>query len=200
LRCSRWFQRAEAQSPSAGNTMTIKRLCARRRVRLRGSSACRIVIAVRHGLERTGVLDRDTNEKFSGSPTHRAKCGEKVRVIQLDDGSMRPASTRNARKWSSRRKSTSHRHVGRPQDARDGNSEMKVTMIAVSPIAPVPPGEGGPGSCRTPAGCAAAGSRHRRSHEKRGRKTVAFIVPDAFGERSKIACPKRGGAEHQGGR
>ena len=73
--------------------------------------------------------------------------GEKVRVIQLDDGSDPTASTRNARKLAEQDKvdiliGTS----GAPQTLAMATAaiEMKVPMIAVSPIAPVPSGDGGP--------------------------------------------------------
>ena len=73
--------------------------------------------------------------------------GEKVRVIQLDDGSDPAASTRNARKLVEQEKvdfliGTS----GAPQTLAMATAaiEMKVPMVAVSPIAPVPAGEGGP--------------------------------------------------------
>ena len=69
--------------------------------------------------------------------------GEKVRVIQLDDGSDPTASTRNARKLAEQDKvdiliGTS----GAPQTLAMATAaiEMKVPMIAVSPIAPVPSG------------------------------------------------------------
>ena len=73
--------------------------------------------------------------------------GEKVRVIQLDDGSDPTASARNARKLVEQEKvdvlmGTS----GAPQTLAMATAaiEMRIPMIAVSPIAPMPPGEGGP--------------------------------------------------------
>ncbi|MFN5456977.1 ABC transporter substrate-binding protein, partial [Bradyrhizobium sp.] len=79
--------------------------------------------------------------------------GEKVRVIQLDDGSDPTASTRNARKLAEQDKvdiliGTS----GAPQTLAMATAaiEMKVPMIAVSPIAPVPSGDGGPWVVQTP--------------------------------------------------
>ena len=71
--------------------------------------------------------------------------GEKVRIIQLDDGSDPTASARNARKLVEQEKvdvliGTS----GAPQTLAMATAaiEMKIPMIAVSPIAPVPPSLG----------------------------------------------------------
>src|SRR6185369_3693686 len=69
--------------------------------------------------------------------------GEKIRVIQLDDGSDATMSTRNARKLVEQEKvdiliGTS----GAPQTRAMATAaiEMKVPMIAIAPIPPVPTG------------------------------------------------------------
>ncbi|HBY31199.1 MAG TPA: branched-chain amino acid ABC transporter substrate-binding protein, partial [Bradyrhizobium sp.] len=79
--------------------------------------------------------------------------GEKLRVIQLDDASDPTASARNARKLVEQEKvdiliGTS----GAPQTLAMATAaiELKIPMIAVSPIAPVPSGEGGPWVVQTP--------------------------------------------------
>src|SRR2546430_11624999 len=86
--------------------------------------------------------------------------GEKVRVIQLDDGSDPAASTRNARKLVEQEKvdfliGTS----GAPQTLAMATAaiEMKVPMVAVSPIAPGPAGGGGAGGGETPQAVALPG-------------------------------------------
>jgi len=112
--------------------------------------------------------------------------GEKVRVIQLDDGSDATASTRNARKLVEQEKvdvliGTS----GAPQTLAMATAavEMKVPMIAVSPIAPVPPGEGGPWVVQTPQPAPLLVQGIVDHMKKRGLKTVAFIgFSDAFGD------------------
>ena len=112
--------------------------------------------------------------------------GEKVRVIQLDDGSDATASTRNARKLVEQEKvdvliGTS----GAPQTLAMATAavEMKVPMIAVSPIAPVPPGEGGPWVVQTPQPAPLLVQDIVDHMKKRGLKTVAFIgFSDAFGD------------------
>src|SRR5882672_1655665 len=112
--------------------------------------------------------------------------GEKVRVIQLDDCSVPAASTRNARKLVEQEKvdvliGTS----GAPQTLAMATAavEMKVPMIAVSPIAPVPPGEGGPWVVQTPQPAPLLVQDIVDHMKKRGLKTVAFIgFSDAFGD------------------
>lgn len=112
--------------------------------------------------------------------------GEKVRVIELDDGSDATASARNARKLVEQEKvdiliGTS----GAPQTLAMAAAavEMKVPMIAVSPIAPVSPGEGGPWVVQTPQPTPLLVQGivdHMKAH---GVKTVAFIgFSDAFGD------------------
>src|SRR2546423_8540862 len=112
--------------------------------------------------------------------------GEKVRVIQLDDGSDPAASTRNARKLVDQEKidfliGTS----GAPQTLAMATAaiEMKVPMVAVSPIAPVPAGEGGPWVVQTPQPMPLLVQGIVDHMKSRGVKTVAFIgFSDAFGD------------------
>ncbi|MCK1708864.1 MULTISPECIES: ABC transporter substrate-binding protein [unclassified Bradyrhizobium] len=112
--------------------------------------------------------------------------GEKVRVIQLDDASDATASARNARKLVEQEKvdiliGTS----GAPQTLAMATAaiEMKVPMIAVSPIAPVPAGEGGPRVVQTPQPMPLLVQGivdHMKAH---GVKMVAFIgFSDALGD------------------
>lgn len=112
--------------------------------------------------------------------------GEKVRVIQLDDGSDPTASTRNARKLVEQEKvdiliGTS----GAPQTLAMATAaiEMKIPMIAVSPIAPVPSGDGGPWVVQTPQPTPLLVQGIVDHMKARGSKTVAFIgFSDAFGD------------------
>ena len=112
--------------------------------------------------------------------------GEKVRVIQLDDASDPTASTRNARKLVEQEKvdiliGTS----GAPQTLAMATAaiEMKVPMIAVSPIAPVPAGEDGPWVVQTPQPAPLLVKGIVDHMKGRGLKTVAFIgYSDAFGD------------------
>jgi len=112
--------------------------------------------------------------------------GEKVRVIQLDDASDPSASTRNARKLVEQEKvdiliGTS----GAPQTLAMATAaiEMKVPMIAVSPIAPVPAGEDGPWVVQTPQPAPLLVKGIVDHMKGRGLKTVAFIgFSDAFGD------------------
>lgn len=112
--------------------------------------------------------------------------GEKVRLIQLDDASDATASARNARKLVEQEKvdiliGTS----GAPQTLAMATAaiEMKVPMIAVSPIASVPAGEGGPWIVQTPQPMPLLVQGivdHMKAH---GLKTVAFIgFSDALGD------------------
>lgn len=111
---------------------------------------------------------------------------EKVRVIQLDDGSDPTASTRNARKLAEQDKvdiliGTS----GAPQTLAMATAaiEMKVPMIAVSPIAPVPSGDGGPWVVQTPQPTPLLVQGIVDHMKARGLKSVAFIgFSDAFGD------------------
>ena len=112
--------------------------------------------------------------------------GEKVRVIQLDDASDPTASTRNARKLVEQEKvdiliGTS----GAPQTLAMATAaiEMKVPMIAVSPIAPVAAGEDGPWVVQTPQPAPLLVKGIVDHMKSRGLKTVAFIgFSDAFGD------------------
>jgi branched-chain amino acid transport system substrate-binding protein len=112
--------------------------------------------------------------------------GEKLRLIQLDDGSDPTASARNARKLVEQEKvdiliGTS----GAPQTLAMATAaiEMKIPMIAISPIAPVPAGDGGPWVVQTPQPTPLLVQGivdHMKAH---GLKTVAFIgFSDAFGD------------------
>ena len=112
--------------------------------------------------------------------------GEKLRVIQLDDGSDPTASARDARKLVEQEKvdiliGTS----GAPQTLAMAAAaiEMKIPMIAVSPIAPVPPGDGGPWVVQTPQPTPLLVQGVVDHMKARGVKTVAFIgFSDAFGD------------------
>jgi branched-chain amino acid transport system substrate-binding protein len=112
--------------------------------------------------------------------------GEKVRVIELDDASDATASARSARKLVEQEKvdiliGTS----GAPQTLAMATAaiEMKVPMIAVSPIAAVPAGEGGPWVVQTPQPMPLLVQGivdHMKAH---GLKTLAFIgFSDALGD------------------
>ena len=111
---------------------------------------------------------------------------EKLRVIQLDDGSDPTASARNARKLVEQEKvdiliGTS----GAPQTLAMATAaiEMKTPMIAVSPIAPVPAGDGGPWVVQTPQPTPLLVQGIVDHMKARGLKTVAFIgFSDAFGD------------------
>ncbi|MHC2258160.1 branched-chain amino acid transport system substrate-binding protein [Bradyrhizobium embrapense] len=112
--------------------------------------------------------------------------GEKLRVIQLDDASDPTASARNARKLVEQEKvdiliGTS----GAPQTLAMATAaiEMKTPMIAVSPIAAVPPGDGGPWVVQTPQPTPLLVQGIVDHMKARGLKTVAFIgFSDAFGD------------------
>ncbi|WLA68331.1 ABC transporter substrate-binding protein [Bradyrhizobium diazoefficiens] len=112
--------------------------------------------------------------------------GEKVRVIQLDDGSDPTSSARNARKLVEQEKvdvliGTS----GAPQTLAMATAaiEMKIPMIAVSPIAPVPPGEGGPWVVQTPQPTPLLLQGIVDNMKAKGLKSVAFIgFSDALGD------------------
>src|SRR5246500_4810140 len=111
---------------------------------------------------------------------------EKLRVIQLDDGSDSTASARNARKLVEQEKvdiliGTS----GAPQTLAMATAaiEMKIPMIAVSPIAPVPAGDGGPWVVQTPQPTPLLVQGIVDHMKARSVKTVAFIgFSDAFGD------------------
>jgi len=112
--------------------------------------------------------------------------GERIRVIRLDDASDATASARNARKLVEQEKvdiliGTS----GAPQTLAMATAaiEMKIPMIAISPIASVPAGEGGPWVVQTPQPMPLLVQGvvdHMKAH---GLKTVAFIgFSDALGD------------------
>jgi branched-chain amino acid transport system substrate-binding protein len=112
--------------------------------------------------------------------------GQKLRVIQLDDASDPTASSRNARKLVEQDKvdiliGTS----GAPQTLAMATAaiEMQVPMIAVSPIAPVPAGDGGPWVVQTPQPTPLLVQGIVDHMKGRGLKTVGFIgFSDAFGD------------------
>ena len=112
--------------------------------------------------------------------------GEKIRVIQLDDGSDPTASARNARKLVEQEKvdiliGTS----GAPQTLAMATAatEMKIPMIAVSPIAPLPPGDGGPWVVQTPQPTPLLLQGIVDNMKAKGLKSVAFIgFSDALGD------------------
>ncbi|MFN5489797.1 MAG: ABC transporter substrate-binding protein [Bradyrhizobium sp.] len=112
--------------------------------------------------------------------------GEKLRVIQLDDASDPTASARNARKLVEQEKvdiliGTS----GAPQTLAMATAAiaLEIPMIAVSPIAPVPSGEGGPWVVQTPQPTPLLVQGIVDHMKARGLKTVAFIgFSDAFGD------------------
>ena len=112
--------------------------------------------------------------------------GEKLRVIQLDDGSDPAASARDARKLVEQDKvdiliGTS----GAPQTLAMATAAigMKVPMMAVSPIGPVPAGDGGPWVVQTPQPTPLLVQGIVDHMKARGLKTVAFIgFSDAFGD------------------
>ena len=111
---------------------------------------------------------------------------EKIRVIQLDDGSDPTASARNARKLVEQEKvdiliGTS----GAPQTLAMATAatEMKIPMIAVSPIAPLPPGDGGPWVVQTPQPTPLLLQGIVDNMKAKGLKSVAFIgFSDALGD------------------
>jgi branched-chain amino acid transport system substrate-binding protein len=112
--------------------------------------------------------------------------GEKLRLIQLDDGSDPTAAARDARKLVEQEKvdiliGTS----GAPQTLAMATAaiEMQVPMIAISPIAPVPSGDGGPWVVQTPQPTPLLVQGIVDHMKGRGLKTVAFIgFSDAFGD------------------
>src|SRR5437879_4990274 len=112
--------------------------------------------------------------------------GEKVRVIQLDDGSDPTASARNARKLVEQEKvdvliGTS----GAPQTLAMATAaiEMKIPMIAVSPIAAVAAGDGGPWVVQTPQPTPLLLQGIVDNMKAKGLKSVAFIgFSDALGD------------------
>jgi branched-chain amino acid transport system substrate-binding protein len=112
--------------------------------------------------------------------------GEKLRVIQLDDGSDPTASARDARKLVEQEKADILMGTsGAPQTLAMATAaiEMKVPMIAVSPIAPVPAGDGGPWVVQTPQPTPLLVQGIVDHMKARGLKTVAFIgFSDAFGD------------------
>ena len=109
--------------------------------------------------------------------------GEKFRVIQLDDGPIRRRLRATRASSSSRRRSmsSSARPAPRRRSAMATAAiEMKIPMIAVSPIAPVPPGDGGPWVAQTPQPTPLLVQGIVDNMKAKGLKTVAFI---GFSER-----------------
>jgi branched-chain amino acid transport system substrate-binding protein len=112
--------------------------------------------------------------------------GEKIRVIQLDDGSDATISTRNARKLVEQENvdiliGTS----GAPQTRAMATAaiEMKVPMIAIAPIPPVPAGDEGPWVVQTPQPMSLLVRGVVEDMKRRGLNTVAFIgFSDALGD------------------
>ncbi|MGN6574038.1 MAG: ABC transporter substrate-binding protein [Pseudolabrys sp.] len=112
--------------------------------------------------------------------------GETVRIIQLDDASDPSASTQNARKL------VEDNHVdfligtsGTPQTtAMAGTAtQLKTPMVAVSPVAVVPQGEGGPWVVQMPQPAGILVHGIVAHMKKNGVKTVAFLgFSDAFGD------------------
>ncbi|MGI6247698.1 MAG: ABC transporter substrate-binding protein [Pseudochelatococcus sp.] len=112
--------------------------------------------------------------------------GEKIRVIQLDDSSDPTIATRNVRKLVEQDQvdfliGTS----GAPQTVAMAVTavELQVPMIAISPISPVAPGEGGPWVAQVPQPTELLVQGivdHMKANEV---GTVAFIgFSDAFGD------------------
>ena len=112
--------------------------------------------------------------------------GEKIRVIQLDDASDPTVAARNARKLVEQDKvdfliGTS----GAPQTFAMATAaiEMKTPMIAVSPIVPPAPGEGGPWVIQIPHPQTLLAKGVVDDMKARGVKSVGFIgFSDALGD------------------
>ncbi|WP_262269951.1 ABC transporter substrate-binding protein [Microvirga yunnanensis] len=112
--------------------------------------------------------------------------GEKIRLIQLDDASDPSAATRNARKLIEEEKvdillGTS----GAPGTLAMATVavEMKVPMIALSPIAPVAAGEGGPWVVQVPQPAPLLVQGIVEHMKAKGVRTVGFLgFSDAFGD------------------
>jgi len=112
--------------------------------------------------------------------------GEKVRVIQLDDGSdPGRVDAQRAQTGRAGKGRLSDRHVRRAADAGDGHRGHRDegADVAVSPIAPVPAGEGGPWVVQTPQPTPLLVQGIVDHMKGRNVKTVAFIgFSDAFGD------------------
>ncbi len=112
--------------------------------------------------------------------------GEKIRVIQLDDASDPTQSVRNARKLVEQEKvdfliGTS----GAPQTFAMATvaAELKVPMIAISPIAEPPKGDGGPWVVQIPHPQPLLAKGIVEDMKRRNVKTVGFVgFGDAFGD------------------
>jgi branched-chain amino acid transport system substrate-binding protein len=112
--------------------------------------------------------------------------GEKVRFVQLDDASDPSAATRNARKLIEEEKvdillGTS----GAPATLAMATVavEMKVPMIALSPIAPVAAGEGGPWVVQVPQPAPLLVKGIVDHMKEKGVKSVGYVgFSDAFGD------------------
>ena len=112
--------------------------------------------------------------------------GEKVRVIQLDDASDPSNSTRNARKLiDSDAVDFLIGTSGAPQTVAMATvaTELKTPMVAVSPIPPLPPGDGGPWVVQIPQPAPLLVRGIVDHMRAQGVKTVAFLgFGDAFGD------------------
>jgi branched-chain amino acid transport system substrate-binding protein len=112
--------------------------------------------------------------------------GETIRVIALDDASDPTTAARNARKLVEQEKvdfllGTS----GAPQTFAMASAavEMKVPMVAISPIAPPPAGENGPWVVQIPHPQPLLAQGVVEHMKAKGVKTVAFIgFSDALGD------------------
>ncbi|MDE2361920.1 MAG: ABC transporter substrate-binding protein [Hyphomicrobiales bacterium] len=112
--------------------------------------------------------------------------GEKIKLIQLDDGSDPTTATQNARKLVERDKvdfliGTS----GAPQTFAMATTaaELQTPMVAVSPIAPPPPGVGGPWVVQIPQPQTLLAKGVVNDMNARKLKTIGFIgFSDALGD------------------
>lgn len=112
--------------------------------------------------------------------------GEPIRVIVLDDASDPTTAARNARKLVEQEKvdfllGTS----GAPQTfaMASAAAEMKVPMVAISPIAPPPKGEDGPWVVQIPHPQPLLAQAVVENMKAQGVKTVAFVgFSDALGD------------------
>lgn len=112
--------------------------------------------------------------------------GETIRIIQLDDASDPTAAVRNARKLVEQEKvdiliGTS----GAPQTFAMATvaAELKVPMVAISPIAEPPKGDGGPWVVQIPQPQKLLAQAIVADMKKRNVKTVGFIgFSDALGD------------------
>jgi branched-chain amino acid transport system substrate-binding protein len=112
--------------------------------------------------------------------------GEKIRMVVLDDGSDPSTAARNARKFVEQENvDIIIGTAGAPQTLAMATvaAELKVPMVAISPIAPPPVGEGGPWVVQTPQPMPLLVQGVVDHMAANGVKTVAFIgFADAFGD------------------